>query len=263
MLLTNRFLFVHLPKTGGTFVSRILFELRDLLDTVRLRNVDKHAPCAQIPAAYRDLPIVSSFRHPLDLYVSIYNFGWWRRSEKLDSYLQLFRHDYPSYPNLSFEEFLRLYHQALCFTPADKDFDDPDGFGWATERFIRFYGRSPRQSLLKLDDMFVRSGRYQDELFDLDFLHTGSLNDDLYAYLLACGLPEDRLSSILKRDRIYPEGSTRDASDHWRSYYTPALAKHLRRRERLLFQRFPRLDRGTLSRIPAKSGSIPAKSGSI
>src|SRR5262249_26814616 len=69
MVVTNRFSFVHLHKSGGSFVSAVL--LRFLASA---RRIGYHYPLAALPEAYHNLPVLGCVRNPWDFYVSYYFF---------------------------------------------------------------------------------------------------------------------------------------------------------------------------------------------
>lgn len=70
MIATPRFLFVHLHKTGGQFVNRLL---RRYLPEAQA--VGYHLPRSQAPPELRKLPVIGFVRNPWDWYVSWYVFN--------------------------------------------------------------------------------------------------------------------------------------------------------------------------------------------
>ncbi|HKT32331.1 MAG TPA: hypothetical protein VJS89_07560 [Gammaproteobacteria bacterium] len=70
MIATQRFLFVHLHKTGGQFVNRVL--LRYLPDA---HAIGYHLPRSAAPPELRALPVIGFVRNPWDWYVSWYAFN--------------------------------------------------------------------------------------------------------------------------------------------------------------------------------------------
>ena len=69
MLITKHFAFLHMPKTGGTFLaSTCEAELPN--DWLVSTGLHRHAPYEEIPEAYRGLPIFYLVRNPWDWYVS-------------------------------------------------------------------------------------------------------------------------------------------------------------------------------------------------
>jgi hypothetical protein len=69
MIVTNRFVFLHLHKSGGTFVNECL--LRFLPDA---RQVGYHLPRSMTPPEAAHLPVLGFVRNPWSYYVSWYSF---------------------------------------------------------------------------------------------------------------------------------------------------------------------------------------------
>ncbi len=82
MLICDRFVYIHMPKTGGTFVRHALTKLLAKCDIAFFDDQDnKHAGVERIPDRYRHLPVLATIRNPFDHLVSLYEFGWWKRKE--------------------------------------------------------------------------------------------------------------------------------------------------------------------------------------
>lgn len=69
MIVTNRFVFLHLHKSGGTFVNELL--MRFLPDA---RQVGYHLPWSCVPPSHAHLPVLGFVRNPWSYYVSWYAF---------------------------------------------------------------------------------------------------------------------------------------------------------------------------------------------
>jgi hypothetical protein len=69
MIVTDRLLFLHLHKSGGTFVNKLL--LRCMPSAQRLGY---HLPYRETPPAFRDRAVVGTVRSPWAYYVSWYHF---------------------------------------------------------------------------------------------------------------------------------------------------------------------------------------------
>lgn len=69
MIVTSRFVFIHLHKSGGSFVNQFL--LRFFPDA---RLIGYHLPLACMPVEYSRLPVFGLIRNPWDYYVSWYCF---------------------------------------------------------------------------------------------------------------------------------------------------------------------------------------------
>ena len=69
MIVTDRMLFLHLHKSGGTFVNALLKRCMPSAE-----QVGYHLPYREVPAAFRDRPVVGTVRNPWAYYVSWYHF---------------------------------------------------------------------------------------------------------------------------------------------------------------------------------------------
>lgn len=69
MIVTDRFVFLHMHKSGGTFVNECLLRF-----VPSARQVGYHLPRALVPPQYADLPSLGLVRSPWSYYVSWYSF---------------------------------------------------------------------------------------------------------------------------------------------------------------------------------------------
>jgi hypothetical protein len=69
MIVTDRMVFLHLHKSGGTFVNRML---RHCLP--KAERIGYHLPYREIPNEARRLPVVGTVRNPWAYYVSWFHF---------------------------------------------------------------------------------------------------------------------------------------------------------------------------------------------
>jgi hypothetical protein len=69
MIVTDRLVFLHLHKSGGTFVNALL--MRCARSAMR---VGYHLPYRELPEIYRNLPVLGTVRSPWAYYVSWYHF---------------------------------------------------------------------------------------------------------------------------------------------------------------------------------------------
>ena len=82
MIVTDRFVFIHLHKTGGQSINDAIASC-----IPGSRMVGYHFPCADIPAEASDLPVVGIVRNPWDWYVSWYAFNNGPRMRSADGML--------------------------------------------------------------------------------------------------------------------------------------------------------------------------------
>jgi hypothetical protein len=69
MIVTPRFVFLHLHKSGGTFVNAGLMQ-----HIAGARQIGYHLPRSMLPAQYAALPPLGLVRNPWSYYVSWYSF---------------------------------------------------------------------------------------------------------------------------------------------------------------------------------------------
>lgn len=264
MIFTDKFVYVHEPKTGGTFVTSVLFRLyglnwnrwTHLRNIVRgevrrtgkygtlIHNSNKHGFCRNIPAAHQEKTILATIRNPYDLYVSQYEFGWWKRREFLPAYRSVpgFDKTYARFPDLDFDEYVRLVNEAFPVF-AFGQHARADRPGLHTEQFFKYYFRHPEQSFSHVDDEdYTDTQKCRAEMFDLHFIRTDRLNQGLYDFLLQSGYEHEDIRFILDAGKILPQGKGRSAEQRWERYYTPELKAMVRAKERFIFRLFPEFD---------------------
>lgn len=69
MIVCDQLVFIHLHKSGGTFVNQLLLQCLP-----SARQLGYHLPYTQLPSSFRALPVVGTVRNPWDYYVSWYYF---------------------------------------------------------------------------------------------------------------------------------------------------------------------------------------------
>ena len=71
MIVTDKFVFVHLPRSGGTFVSDVI---RKFFPSAH--EIGHHLPRELLPREYSHLPVLGTVRNPWEFYVSLYHYVW-------------------------------------------------------------------------------------------------------------------------------------------------------------------------------------------
>lgn len=69
MIVTDKLLFLHLHKSGGTFVNTLLGRC-----VPSAQHIGYHLPYREVPAPYRDRPVLGTVRSPWAYYVSWFHF---------------------------------------------------------------------------------------------------------------------------------------------------------------------------------------------
>ncbi len=269
MVITEKFVFVHLPKTGGTFVTEILkrfyagiekkrssfaIKLNKFLIKANLKNESffeiesnkiipftdrtfgQHDTCNMIPLEFQKLPKVSTVRNPFDRYVSIYEFRHWERYPLVEK--EIIKKNFPSFPNLTFHEFMEMQNGLfLDKVTGGRKFNIEMGF--LTWQFILYFFKNPEIVFEKLNENYFESGDYKIDMYDVHFLKTNRLNQGLYELLISFGYNQIDAEFILKEQKVLPLGLGRTEDQNWQKYYDDELYKAVKFKDRLLFKIFP------------------------
>lgn len=281
MLITDRFVFVHLPKTGGTFVADAMsflyggFKYGRAVDfAVKrpppgepfcFRNQFKHLSRRRIPEPFRHLPVLGTIRNPYSRYVSQYRFGTWKVASK--DFPPLAAH--PDFPNVPFRDYVRLANEHLWLV-ASADFYRARSIGWQTASVIQWYGFPDLLDSITSSTPFTAEA-FRGLLDPVRLLRMEHLREDLYQALMSLGYERDKVEFIHQLPRIYPDPVNGDAAAKppaaqpgveggpfavarsytnmpvpdappWQDYYDDELKSYVRDRERLLFAMFPEWD---------------------
>jgi len=237
MLITKDFIFIHMPKTGGTFVSTLLKEIYP--DSIEM---DKHGTCSDIAEEYQQLPVVSIFRNPFDRYVSQYHYGWGKRHIELYCGAELLEKENVQLDSVSFDEFVRLANTYFkgYYKSKSNGFNsekiEEHAIGWHTEQYFRFYFRNAKDVFNGLTHQSIEEKEFLKNAFKVHFLYTHTLNADLFNYLQTHGHGVESIKHILQKEKILPEGGEpRLSKDSWKNYYDSDTYSYVSDRERVLF----------------------------
>lgn len=272
MIVTKDFVYIHLAKTGGTFVTEMLASLyraplppaaeRALRSTIKgtwppvydpfsgpyLRalghlDIRKHAACNEIPRPFRDRPVLSTVRNPYDRYVSIFEFGWWRRGDRKVQGQDRIRQDFSGFPDLDFAEFVAASSSLGAFGRGF-GYEEFSGVGLQTREFIWHFCRDPHKTMncVVSNPAAAGAAAVRDDLHDITFLRTEQLNADLAAFLQTLGMAPEEVEGVLRAAKIFPPEGGRNEEQRWESYYTPELKDRVRRQDAVLFELFPSYD---------------------
>lgn len=249
------FVFVHLRKTGGTFVIAVLRSLfrgggwrgrlrRSLLGK-RYLYVPHHGTCAAIPGEAAHLPVVSVVRNPFDRYVSMYHYrGWQRNPDRWLADPRALRRRFPSWPEVPFPDFVEAASTTF------KDLDDssvPEGrrLGAQSEELVRYFWREPERVFPSIDDAYIAGCRWERDMRPVRWIRMEHLNRDLHDLLVEFGCGRREAAFVLGAGHLSPrQRSPRRPGPEWRDHYPPDLLRRVRRRERLLLAMFPGYDPG-------------------
>ena len=226
MIVTDKFVFVHLPRSGGTFISQVI---KNFFPSAH--EIGYHLPRALLPKEYAHLPVLGAVRNPWEFYVSWYHHVWPRdaattlvswvtengklgfegttrnalnlgvNNERLDTLIEMLPEqvDYGkrNIPNITKEAILKVRGT---------------GVSYYTFRFNHLFGNSDEVFICRLE----------------------SLRQDLITFFEKLGVTTDEL-----RDYVLHSDKQNTAEHlHYSNYYSRELAELVSIRDRPLIQRF-------------------------
>ncbi len=226
MIITDKFVFVHLPRTGGTFVTEMI---RKFFPSAR--EIGYHLPRCLLPKEYSHLPVLGAVRNPWEFYVSWYFHIWPRDIGKplfswlTDNGKEQFEGAIRNALNLGVD--CRRLDNLIEQLPDDVDYKTRNipnitkasmrkvrgtGVGYYTFRFNQLFGNAD-------EVFFCRQERLRTDL--INFLEqVGATNEDIRTYIL--------------------ESEKKNTAEHmhYSRYYTPELAELVSMRDSSVIERF-------------------------
>lgn len=252
MILTEKLVFLHMGKTGGTFVTKALERMYHpwLVALLRRYNLfflgnlryyklyrspiricrngevrvlrSQHDFMEGIPPAFRGKPVLSCVRNPYDRYVSLYRFGWWKKEPSRS--VREIKKKHPNYPDFTFREFLDFFRDEIEFEKRKLGYRTR--YGIYTYKFVQMYYPEYRDILMRKE--------FRLEMPDVRFLEQENLSEELRAALLELGYPEKRTAHIPEMEKI---NKSRDSRD-FRDYYDEETAERIYEYEKPIFELF-------------------------
>jgi hypothetical protein len=226
MIVTDKFVFVHLLRSGGTFVSEVIKKFFP-----SAHEIGYHLPRALLPVDYSHLPVLGTVRNPWEFYVS-----WYHHHLPDKRYLPLFC----TVSENRRLDFLQTIRNALNLGASDEQLDVviqglPENFDYQK----RHISNVTRDIMRKIRGTGIGLYTFRfNELFgkadDVYFCRVDSLGSDLVAFFESIGVATDDLR------RYVLSAGKKNASEHvhYSNYYTPELAALVSVRDRPLIERF-------------------------
>jgi hypothetical protein len=237
VLIARDFVFLHVPKTGGTFVQRTITDFLPRVDV----GTYTHTPYDKFPESARDLPGFYVIRNPWDWYVSWYHFTLQRGGQIADRLASapprksVIWHDLMGSGSASFGQAVTR----ACHSEFDVERAFP-GFDGAGLDLYTAYVKSVVGSALDRADFTAL--RYE------------RLRHQLGAYLRDRAGVDKELLRALRRD---PRARTSDHS-HFAEYYDAPTRRLVGDSTSWLCERFGyrlRAREGAKSKLPKRGGA--------
>ena len=226
MIVTDKFVFIHLARTGGTFVSEVIRKFFP-----EAREIGRHLPRELLPREYSHLPVLGTVRNPWEFYVSSYHYVWSRHAASTfvswmsDNGRLGFTDSIRNLLNLGLDD-ERL--DALIETlPEQVDYRRRNIPNMTKDAMRRARGTGVGYYTFRFNYLFGNA----DDVF---FCRLETLRQDLFAFFERIGAASDELLDyVLRLDK-------KNISEHlhYSAYYTPELTELVLIRDRALIERF-------------------------
>ena len=255
MLITNDFVMLNFPKTGSSFARDVIKRLYDnrpsisngkmspavigltlsKIDEINDYGIrDQHGTFRQIPSEHLHKPILSVMRNPISRYESTYFFRWWEKYPP-SSQSEIMKR-YPGFPQLSFDEYYEMMHiygrenRLQGITPKID-------LGLMTIQFIQFYFKDPQAVLNKIDDNYIESKQYVNDIAPVMFIHQENLRKELMQFLIQLGIPAHEVEFIESMQKVNVTERNLLPSNKG-TVIDDRVKKKIREREMLIFSLF-------------------------
>lgn len=248
MIITDDFVVLNFPKTGSTFIRTVLkrihrtrvrsmhplqrlrcwagLEQGPYFEEVILPRLMQHGTYRHIPASHRSKCVVSAVRNPYARFISEYRFRWWA-SHPEDFFSPEVVAAFPTFPDLSLEEYARIRTAQI----AQDGIKAP--IGPQTIAFIRMFFTDPGRVLGNMDEQYLDSNCFLEDMPEISFLRTEHLGQDLHAFLKEHRFSEAEIAFVPDHQRI---NVTQPSYEKKSTSWTPATLSFVHERERLLFR---------------------------
>lgn len=108
-----------------------------------------------------------------------------------------------------------------------------------------FFYKDSEAIITRIDKEYLASGRHREDMFEVHFVKTNRLNQELFDFLLSIVYDANDLEFFSGLNRILPMGKGRRDDQKWESYYAPelkAFIAFIREKDYALFNIFPDFD---------------------
>jgi hypothetical protein len=226
MIVTDKFVFVHFPRTGGTFITDVIMRFFP-----SAQEIGYHLPRFLLPNEYSHLPVLGAVRNPWEFYVSWYYHVWPRDgATPLHSWLsengkQQFEGSTRNALNLGTDD--DRLDALIEKLPDEVDYRKRNIPNITKDALRKIRGTGVGFYTFRFNHLFGNA----DEVF---FCRQERLRADLIHFLERIGAASDEIRAhILESEKK----NTADHS-HYSSYYTPELAELVSIRDRAVIERF-------------------------
>lgn len=255
MIICNEFIVLNLPKTGSTFVRKVINEIyvkrmsSNVTDKIcyalnlktkpfkelLLPNIkvpgkpDQHGTYSQIPPKYLNRKVISVVRNPYDRFLSAYEFKNWARVPSLSKDV-LLKH-FPHFPDLTLDDYVELNKLDAQVRLKSKN---KINLGNQTVQFIQMFFKEPEKVLSKITEEYIDSDiAYIKDMGNVHFLTQENLNDQLSTFLEKNGFSEEEVAFARNYDRV---NTTKPLFKDRDNLWTEKALNYVEENERFIFK---------------------------
>jgi hypothetical protein len=208
LIIDHKYIFIHIPKTGGTYVTNVLEKLAGYgcIDLQIYSGKEKHAGLSKALKLFHgenssEPKALASIREPVLHYVSRYNFRWWQSPHFWKQTISL---KYPSFPNLTFDEFVDAINDYTVRKTNRTKFLEmclEHNIGNCSFNIISKLGRRPFKS--ETPSSILHDLKQRTDQGNLFLLNTKQLTDNLGSFLTKnFQLKKNILENALKEQKL-------------------------------------------------------------
>ena len=258
MIITKDFVMIHFPKTGTSFARKVIKSIhaqrisnsilsRFLIHTglqesdiqiVKIKKwnrLTQHGSVRDIPKKHLSKEIVSIARNPFSRLLSNFHYQFWLRNPGKNGLKAQAK--FENFPDLNLEEFISYRKLVLQYrfenNPKLRNLIASNNIGPHTVDFLEFYFQKSPQALLQLNDEYITSRSYLNDMTPITFLRQENLTDDLCHFLSAKNYSINELDFIRSHDRV---NVSQDDPKKSEPLWTQKAIDEVKQSERYLFE---------------------------
>lgn len=225
MLILDEFIVLNFPKTGSTFVRKVIKKIhrnrkkkifnslfyfrKGIKRSLYLQEIlcpsnfnpsvnTQHGGYFQIPKQFLDREILATIRHPYHRLLSMYSYNWWKDKYPLSK--EFTKIKFPTFPNLSLPEFIQYWE--LVDTKRYPAIKDVNNIGFQSNRFISMFFPNPEEIIKKLTSGYLSFDEVYQLIPKITFIKQEDLTTELIYFLLKKGYSQNEVKQIKNTARL-------------------------------------------------------------
>ena len=292
MIITDKFSFIHMPKIGGSFVEEVLSgafgrrlhkhtlkngriskQIYNFLTTIKpfcywsvlpqiflqgYAELLKHGFADDLPRSKKKQLVLGAYRHPLDRYISQYEFRWLARSGQTHVHAAEIQKKYPAWPSSeSFRENFEIRNEFFSLFQGHLPLSQR--VGMQTEELISYFCKNPRE-VLSQGSKNLTPRKVVESMYDIRLLRMESLNDEMALFLKDCNLSEEKVDWARRHERVLPGSKGRKIHGNLSEYFDSELLEVAKNKEDIALFFWNCLERGCRTREQFRLATLKEES---